>query len=1032
MSLAGAIVRNRHAVGAAAIATALFGAAAYLALPMQLFPDTAPPLVTVITAYPGASAGDIARDVTEVLEEELASLEGVVTLRSTSLDNLSLTTIEFAYDQQVELAAVDTQNAIARIRAALPAGIAEPQVLSFSTADRPVVTLGVAMDDLAEARQLADDRFAPRLQRIPGVAGVDVFGGHVTALLVELDPRELSAYGLAPAQVAAAVRAQTGSSPAGRLRTVRTQTMLRLEAVVQDADALADAQIPLADGSRVLLSDIARIRDGELDDDARFAIDGVPAIALQVFKTTDANTLEVFEAARAVAAELTQEYPGARFTVGEETATFTEVSVSNLLAGVWQALLLASIILFLFLGRVRSAAVAIVSMPLSYGVTFALMYLAGVQFDMVTLSAVILAVGMVVDASVVVLENVTRLRDEEGLGVEEAAIRGADEVRTPVLAGAATTLTVLIPLIFLQGFIGKTFGPLAMTLLFAFVASLIVALFLVPVLTLYTGGSSWIDRVGLWITRPFSWSMDRVRDAYGWLLALAMRGRVITLLVAVATLLVALQGIRALGMDVLPKMDTGSFFVSLETPSGASLDETERVVREVEALIRAEPEVIKVQSQIGFEPGMRSSGGARGPNQAYIAVTLTDRTGRTDDIWSIEGRVRAGLQRVAGIAHAVVRETGNTARPTSAAPIVLRVAGPDPLVLDRLAEDAHAILERTASVVGPTRSWRLDQAQTRLIVDTARAREVGLTELDVAGQLMAASEGITAGQLRGRDGAAVPVRVRAERSGWEVPSDLLDVTLVTPRHPGGLPAREVASLETTVGQGIITREGLLYTVDLSATVEGRALSFVVSDIEAALKGWTLPHGYTAGLSGENDDLDDAKTELGGALAIAIVAVYLLLVAQLGSFLHPLTILLSVPLSLGGVAAALAWTGKPVSMPVMVGLILLVGTVVNNAIILLDFIRQRREAGTERRDALLASVRTRFRPIMMTSLSTMIGMVPLAAEWALGSERFSPLAIAVIGGMTAATFLTLVVIPVAYDLADDAALWLRRLSSSRRS
>lgn len=1032
MSLARVIVRNRHAVGAAAIATALFGVAAYRALPMQLFPDTAPPLVTVVTAYPGAAAADVARDVTEPIEEEFASLEGVVTLRSTSLDNLSLTTVEFAYDRQVELAAVDTQNAIARIRSTLPAGIVEPQVLSFSTADRPVVTLGVAMDDLAEARRLADDHFAPRLQRIPGVAGVDVFGGHVTALLVELDPRELTARGVSPAQVIDAVRAQTTSSPAGRLRTVRTQTMLRLEAAAQDADALASVQIPLADGGRVLLADIAQLRVGALDDDARFAIDGAATIALQVFKATDANTVAVVDAARAAAAELAEDYPGARFIVGEETATFTEVSVSNLLEGVWQALLLASVILFLFLGRVRSAAVAIVSMPLSYGITFALMYLAGVQFDMVTLSAVILAVGMVVDASVVVLENVTRLRDEEGLSAEEAAIRGADEVRTPVLAGAATTLTVLIPLMFLPGFIGKTFGPLATTLLFAFLASLIVALFLVPVLTLYTGSSGRLDRVGLWIASPFAWTMDRVRDAYGWLLGLALRWRVVTLLLAVATLLFALRGIQALGMDVLPKMDTGSFFVSLETPSGASLDETERVVREVEALIRAEPQVIKVQSQIGFEPGMRSSGAARGPNQAYVTVTLTDRTGRADDIWSIEGRVRAWLERVAGIAHVVVRETGNTARPTSAAPVVLRIAGPDPLILDRLAADGLAILERTPSVVGPTRSWRLDQLQTRLLVDNARARAVGLTELGVAGQLMAASEGVMAGQLRGRDGATVPIRVRTDRAGWEVPSDLLDLPLVTPRHPDGLPAREVASLETRVGQGVITREGLLYTVDLSATVEGRALSFVVADIDAALAAWTLPHGYTAALSGENDDLDDAKTELGGALAIAILAVYLLLVAQLGSFLHPLTILLSVPLSLAGVAAALALTGKPVSMPVMVGLILLVGTVVNNAIILLDFIRQRREGGQARRDAVLASVRTRFRPIMMTSLSTIVGMIPLAAEWALGSERFSPLAIAVIGGMTAATFLTLVIIPVAYDLADDVSQRLRRLLPARRS
>ncbi|TNF34969.1 MAG: efflux RND transporter permease subunit [Deltaproteobacteria bacterium] len=1031
MSLARAIVHNRHAVGAAAIATALFGVAAYRALPMQLFPDTAPPLVTVVTAYPGAAAAEVARDLTEPIEEELSSLEGVVSVTSTSLDNLSLATVEFAYGEEVALAAVDAQNALARIRSALPGGIEEPQVLSFSTADRPVVTLGVTMADLETARRASEDHFAPSLQRVPGVAAVDVFGGHVSALIVELDPLELSARSLSSGQIVDAVRAQTMSAPAGRLRTQRTQTMLRLEADTSDAAALGAVEIPLADGGRVLLSDVARLRVGALDDDARFAIDGTPAIALQVFKTTDANTVEVVEAVRAAAAELERDFPGARFAVGEETATFTAVSIGNLLEGVLQALALASALLFLFLGRLRSAAVAIVSMPLSYGLTFALMYLAGVQFDMVTLSAVILAVGMVVDASVVVLENVARLREEEGLDPLEAAVRGADEVRTPVLAGAATTLMVLVPLMFLPGFIGKTFGPLAATLFFAFISSLAVALFLVPVLTLYTGGAGKIDRVGALLVAPFTWSMGRIRALYGGLLRLALRWRVASLLIAVASLLLAARGVLSLGMDVLPKMDSGSFFVTLETASGASLAETERVVREVEALLSAEPEVVKVQSQIGFEPGMRSGGGARGPNQAYVSVTLTDRTDRTDDIWSIERRVRAGLAGIPAVAHAVVRETGNTARPTSAAPVVLRIAGSDPLVLDRLAEEGLAILARTEAVVAPSRSWRLDQRQTRLVVDDARARAAGLSRLGVASQLMAASEGATVGQLRGRSGATLPIRVRSDRRGWADPSDLLDLPLATPRHPGGLPAREVASLETSLGQGTITREGLLYTIDLSATVEGRALSFVVADIQGALEKWTLPHRYTAALSGENDDLDDAKVHLGGALAISVLAVYLLLVAQLRSFLHPLTILVSVPLSLIGVAAALKLTGKPVSMPVMVGLILLVGIVVNNAIILIDFIRQRRDAGMPRREAVLASVQTRFRPIMMTSLSTIVGMIPLAAEWALGSERFSPLAIAVIGGMTAATFLTLVIIPVAYDLVDDAAQRLRALASAQR-
>lgn len=1021
-------LKNRHAVWALALAVALGGIAAYRAMPMQLFPDTAPPMVTVVTPQPGAAAGDIAHDLSEPLEEVFAAISGVAMVRSSSLDNLSLITVEFDYARGRELAAVDVQNAIARVRAALPQGIGEPQVLSFSSADRPVITLGASMPDPGAARKLADDQLARALQRIPGVAAVDVFGGHRSAELIEVDLHRLSSYGLSFAQVSAAVRAATSSAPAGRFRSARTQSVLQLESRGQDRDQLAELALPLGDGTRLRLSDVATIRRATLDDDARFAINATPAIALQVFKTDEANTVDVVQAVRALSAELERAHPGLTLLVGEELATFTQIAVANLLESVWQALLLASLIIFLFLGHLRASAVAIVSMPLSYGLTFAMMYLAKVPFDMVTLSAVILAVGMVVDASVVVLENITRVRDEHGLSSVDAAIHGSDEIRMPVIAGAATTLIVLVPLTLLPGFVGRTFGPLALTLVFAFTSSLIVALFLVPVLSLYTGGTGTLDRFGVLLARPWAWLMQWVAQGYRKLLDWALRARVLTLLVAVLFLGLSARALLGQGMEVLPKMDSGAFFIALETASDASIDQTEDVVRQVEMLLQAEPQVRMIQSQIGFEPGMRSSG-THGANQAYISVELSARTERDEDIWSIEGRVRQGLGRIPGLAHAVVRESGNTARPTSAAPVVLRLAGPDPLVLDQLADQARDLLDEVPSVVAPTRSWRLDQRQTYLRVDEARAHAVGLSDLEVARQLMAASEGVEVGVMRARDATTTPVRVRAARAQLAEPADLLILPLTAPRQPGGVPAREVARLGDGIGQGLVTRQDGLYTLDLSAGVQGRALSFVIADIQQLLPRLNLPAGYYAGLTGENDDLVEARQQLGGALAVSLVAVYLLLVAQLRSFLHPFTILLSVPLSLIGVAGALVLTAKPVSMPVMVGLILLVGTVVNNAIILLDFIRQQRDAGTPRRDALLAAVDTRFRPIMMTSLSTIVGMIPLAAEWGLGTERFSPLAIAVIGGMSASTLLTLLVIPVAYDLLDDLTDGLRLTKSA---
>lgn len=1026
MSLTAATLRNRHAVWALALAVAVFGTYAYLVMPMQLFPDTAPPVVNVITAYPGAVAREVSENVSRPLEEEFAALTGIVKVKSSSQDDLSLVSLEFQYDQSVDLAAVDVQNAIARIRGRLPPGIGEPQVLKFSTSDRPVISIALHGADLVAARHLAEDEIAPALQQLAGVAAIDVFGGAREAVLVELDPRRLESYGVSFTQVLDALRAHESALPAGRVRTERTRSSLRVEARARDLAELRDTAIVLPHGSQQRLSAVADVRRGALDDDARFAVDGRRGIALQVFKTDDANTVAVVHAVQEELERMRSTYPDVEMVVGEESATFTEISIDNLLSNVWQALLLASIIIFLFLGRARLSLVAVVSMPLSYAMTFAAMKLAGVQFDMVTLSAVILAVGMVVDASVVVLENITRWH-RPGVRAEDAAARGVDEVRLPVLAGAASTIVVLVPLLFLSGFVGKTFGPLALTLLFAFASSVLVALVFVPVMSLYTAATDRFERAASWLSRPFRWAVERTGRGYVALLRRALRWRALTLALAAGSLALGLLALRHQGSDVLPRMDSGSFTIALETPGGSSLAETEGIVRSIERELAEEPSVVKVQSQVGFEPGMRSlsQSGAQGPTQGLLSVTLTPRTEREESIWSIEKRLRERIAHIPGIRSVMVREVGTTAKATTTAPVLVRVSGPDALVLDRLGDQVRERLAAVPSLVEPTRNWRRDQRLLRVTVDDLRGDRLGVPPAAIAAQMQAGADGAPAGDFYGSSASSIPIWVRYARADHPTPQDLLDYPVLPPDGSAPVRLRAVAELEQTTAQPLITRDQFVPTVEVAATTDGRALSFVVADVQDALATMPAPRGYRIDVLGEQTDLDDSKRSLGGALLISVLAVYLLLVAQLRSFVHPLTIMATVPLALVGVGAALWLAQRSVSMPVMVGLVLLVGTVVNSGIILLDFVRQRREAGDARRDALLEAVRTRTRPILMTALSTIVGMVPLAAEWALGAERFSPLAIAVIGGMSASTLLTLIVIPVLYDLLDDGVLRLTR-------
>lgn len=1001
------------------VATVILGTVAYKQIPVRLFPDTAPPLVNVVTAWPGATATDVDRDLTDILATEFASIEGVIRISETSQDNLSRVQIEFSYGTDVRMGAVDIQNAISQIGEDLPEDAHQPRVMTFSSAARPVYTVGVVAEDLLAARRLAQDVVAPRLQAVGGVATVDVFGGQISTVLVDVDPRRAEAHRVSLAHVAGAISANNRSVPAGRLRSSTTETMLRVDQRAARVEQLEDLMFPLPDGGQLRVGNVAQVHRGSEKDDSWFSINGQRAIAVQVYRSDDANTVAVVAGVNKVVDALKADFPELTFVPGEESASFTEQSVSNLLGNVWQALLLASAILFLFLGRARAALITAFTMPLAFGLTFGVMWLMAMEFNMVTLSAVILAVGMVVDASVVVLENIVRLRDQ-GKDPVEAAKEGTDEVLVPVFAGIATTLVVLVPLLSLPGFVGRVFGPLAITLLIAFSSSVLVALILVPILSLQMRDTGPVERIAGKISYPFTVVMDGLRDGYLRLLDSGLRRRWLVLLVAALLFAVGVAGLRGAGMNLLPRMDGGTFTIALETPSGSALEKTTAVIGQVEKILAEQPEVRLVQSQAGFETGMQSAGGSgvMGATQGFLSVTLSARTERARTIWQIEQVVRNQIRRIPGVTSVVIKEVGNTAKPTTVAPIVARVSGPDPLVLDRLADDVVKSLSSVEALVEPTRSWRRDMRRQLVHVDPRKAASIGQTPLTIARFLTMGAEGIDAGDWTPELAAAEPIKVRYART--EAPSvqDTLSWPLFVPGTGEAVPVRAVAHAYSVVEQGLYTSEDLNPVLDILAQIDGRPLSFVVADAAEAIKSVVVPQGYSVSITGENKDMLEARKSILSALAVSILAVYLLLVAQFRSWLHPLTVMMAVPLSLSGVSAALTLVGKPVSMPVMVGLVLLVGTVVNNSILLVDLIRRRRDAGDDRRAAIRESVRARFRPIMMTSLSTVIGMLPLAMELALGAERFSPLATAVIGGLLASTLLTLIVIPVLYDVADS--------------
>ncbi|MCW8919628.1 MAG: efflux RND transporter permease subunit [Gammaproteobacteria bacterium] len=1016
-------LRYRYTIFAALIAVVVFGVVARLGLPIQLFPDSDPPVVTVITAYPGVAAVDVAKNVSKVMEEEFGGINGIRKVSSTSQIGLSVVKAEFHYTRDVEAAALDVQNAISRIRNHLPQGIGEPQVLQFSSSDKPILTLALKSGELSlqAVRELADNAVRDRLQLVDGVAAVDVFGGHKQQLEVSVQRDKLRAHGLEMAMLRAALQGWNLSEPGGRIERGDQEAVVRFEAPLQDARDAASLVV-LRDGDRtVRLGDVASVRVSAAEPRSAYHLNGEAAIAVQLLKREEANTVEVARRVRGELERLRLAFPQLAITVADDDSVFTELVIDNMTSTILSAIVLTIIVVLLFLAHLRQALIIAISIPVAFLMTFCLMYLAGIELHMVTMSAIILSIGLLVDDGIVVLENVHR-HLLEGAPPVQAAIRGTEEIFLADLAGTLTTIAVLVPLMFLGGFVGELFGPLAWTLAFALSSSFVISVTLIPLLT-----ALWLHpeddgegRFAHWI-RPFTRFIDGLREGYLALLSWSLRHPWRTLLAVTLLLALSLRLMTMLGSEMLPKFDSGNFQIMLDTVPGTPLEQTVKAVREAERLLLQEPEVLVVSTQIGYEPGGHYLGsrGAMDINQAEFVVNLTPRTAREETLWSIMDRVRAGLHAIPGITLAVVKEKGGTARAGTAAPLDVRFSGPDPLVLDRLGTELMALLQPVPGVTNLYKNWGLDMPEVHVAINRERAAEFGLSGKQVARAVYEATEGEVIApfrQPRDRD-LEIFLRYRAENR-----EDLGDLNDVHLQSPDGrqVPLRELAQLETRFGPRIVTREALQQTLDVLGYHYGRPLSDTISDITVVVNGMTLPDGYEVAIGGEQSDFEEARFRIIRALGMGILAVYLVLVAQFRSFKHPFTILMAVPLQFVGVALALLLAGKYLSMPALLGIILLVGTVVNNSIVLIDYILVRRRDGVALEQAIIESVTVRYRPIMMTALSDVAGMLPLSLELAVGAERFSPIATVVIGGILAATLLTLIVIPVLFMLFERIA------------
>jgi len=1035
MSLTDWALRRPAALIAVVLVVAIWGVLTYIRTPVDLFPETATPRAVVIATQSGASAQDMASNVAQVLEKELNTLDGVTNITSVSRDGVASVNVEFGYHKSLSQATSAAANALDRVTGELPRGVERPRVYPVGDATAPVMTLALSpkadsAKDLAAVRLLAENPIQDRLLAINEVGDAEIFGGQQPQVRVQVDRTALAAQDVGLGEVTAALADANVTIPAGRIQQASTEYLVTL--VSEAASPRELASLPLRQGPNgtVRLDDVADVELDTAEPRSTYHGNGEPAIAVNVLRPREGATLPAIKAVKSQLPQLRADYPDIRFEIAASEQNLIEVNASGLRSSVMQAVLLTVAVIFVFLGNIRAAAIASVSIPLAFLGALAVLGMTPYSLNMVTMSGLIIAVGLVVDSAVVVLESIIRrYRESPEASAAEAARAGAQQVATAVTAGMLTTVVVVLPVMAAGGYLQRVMLPLNLMISATLIASLLVALTVIPLLTTRllrrsSGGSQGLIQRGLDGVQS---ATDRTAVFVSQRVAALLHWRWLVLVGVVVFLGGTFRFVPSLiGNELMPPMDTGIATMDVETPAHYGPGQVEAVGDRIEAMVLDTTGVQRVSTVIGWEPGKMSFGSGGATLQTVqLTVYMVDRTQREASIWDVMDDWRDGLDGLAGVRGYTLSEFGATPISTTKAPLDVIISGPDAAVLDRLGTRAMAALEGLPGVLDMRRSWLQDKPEYNVAVNHERAQRRGVSPTDVGNALQMAVDGRPAGDLRLEGLLDIPIRVAYADSAVDRPGGAGGVYV--PTADGPIPLRSIGSVTTEWNRPVVTREDLQPTLDITAVNRGYSIASVAAAAQERLADLETPAGYSIEVAGTIEDLQANQGRMRAALLPGFGMLALLLFALFGTVRHPIAVFAMVPLAIAGALWGLLLFGKPMCMPAIMGLILLGGTVVNNAILLLDFVRQAQADGQGRDAAVIDAVRMRVRPVLMTTVSTVLGLSPLVFELAVGLERMSPLGVAAATGLLSSLVFTLVVLPVLFTLVDDAAARLGGLA-----
>ena len=1042
---------TRVAIGNPVLATmvmlafVVLGLFSYQRLKVDQFPDIDFPTVVVQIDYPGASPEIVETEVTRKVEEAVNTIAGLNQLFSRSYEGASVVIAQFNLDMDGRKAADDVREKVAAIRPLLRDEVKDARVSRFDPASRPIYTLALTSPGGTRSAQelttFADQVVRKRLENVRGVGAVTLVGGRKREINIYLRPAAMDALGIGVEQVLAAVRAENQELPAGALRTAEAEKVLKIDARIRRPEDFAQVIVARKNGAPVRLGQLADIVDGpeELENLALF--NGERTLLLEVRKSQGENTVEVVNGLNAVVAQLKPQLAqGMALDVVRDASRPIRVSVKNVQRTLIEGALLTIGIVFLFLNSWRSTVITGLALPIALIGTFLFMYMFGFSINMVTLMALSLCVGLLIDDAIVVRENIVR-HVQMGKNAHDASLQGTQEIGLAVLATTLSIVAVFLPIGFMGGIVGKFFHEFGITIVAAVLISMFVSFTLDPMLSsvwhdpaIHAEGTpnprkSLYDRSIGRFTGAVNDFSQRLGRGYTRILDWSLRHKLATLGMALATFAASFALLPLIGTEFVPKADYSETFVNFHTPVGSSLEVTEAKARQVDRILREQPEV-------RYTVATLNTGQVQGRNQVQFFVRLVDRRDRALSVEQMSVPLRARLAAVPGI---TVTQVGLLDSVGGNKPIQLSLQGSDLRELERLAAQLLPRLAAVPGLVDLDSSSKPNKPELSIQVKRDAASDAGLSVGAITVALRALVAGQTLGNWRAEDDQNYDIKVRLAPGSRLGAADIERLGITVGSNADGSPRvvrlSQVAEVVPSAGANQINRRDMNREVEITANVSGRAAGQVAADIRKILEETNLPPGYTYRFGGSTKDMQESFAYAVQALALGVVFIYMILASQFRSFLQPLALMSSLPLTLIGVVLALLLFGSTLNMFSIIGIVMLMGLVTKNAILLIDFaIRARegtvradgsRDAGMERTAALLHAAQVRLRPILMTTLAMIFGMLPLALALTEGSEQRAPMGQAVIGGVITSSLLTLVVVPVIYCYLDDLAAWARR-------